>query len=464
MKLTTKKITKFNFYKNSKFSKIKFEYFIPIVLIIITLPLFNRMFMQRNELKYLYIAQNIIKSKNPFVYYLSGKLYTDKPPLFFWIIIFSKFIFRNYYTYGIVIFNIFIESFLLIKLYRFLQIKFDKNIALMSIFITFTGILQYISVIIVRMDIYLSCFIALSLLNFFECYEKNDYQKNWITFIYIGFAFLFKGIVGLLTPLLVIILFKFISSKKYSLKETGFYKGLAIILAFVLFWIIPAYINLGNIFIEEVFFKQLFGRVVKTFVHKRPFYYYFYTLPLTVFPWTVYAVYSVYKSTVLWIKKKNISDFEKFLLIWIFLTLFYLSISSSKLVIYLLPIETPIGILTAMNYKKISFKTKNILFFITFSIFIIASIVMIFSNSRDFIPFKMISIFSLFNIGTISLLLFCKAGKKAGFIFLGLLFPIVTFVAGFNINKINKMTDARNYDSNYIYIEKKIKIKADRRK
>ena len=83
---------------------------------------------------------------------------------------------------------------------------------------------------------------------------------------------------------------------------------------------------------------------------------------------------------------------------------------------------------------------------------------MIFSNSRDFVPFKVISIFSLFNIGMVSLLLFLKAGKKAGFIFLGLLFPIVTFVSGFNINKINKMTDARNYDSNYIYIEKKIKI------
>ena len=255
MKLMTKKIT-------------KFEYFIPIVLILITLPLLNRLFTQRNELKYLYIAQDIIKNKNPFVYYLSGKLYTDKPPLFFWIIIFSKFIFRNYYTYGIVIFNIFIESFLLVKLYRFLKIKFDENIAIMSIFITFTGILQYVSIIIVRMDIYLSCFIALSLLNFFECYEKSDYQKNWITFVYIGFAFLFKGIVGLLTPLLVIILFKFTASKKYSLKEVGFYKGLAIILAFVLFWIIPAYISLGNVFINELFFKQLFGRAVKAFAHK----------------------------------------------------------------------------------------------------------------------------------------------------------------------------------------------------
>ena len=194
---------------------------------------------------------------------------------------------------------------------------------------------------------------------------------------------------------------------------------------------------------------------MKAFAHKRPFYYYFYTLPLTVFPWTVYSVYIMYKSVVLWTKEKNTSDFEKFLLIWIFSTLFYLSVSSSKLVIYLLPIVTPIGILTAINYKKIPFKTKNILFFITVSIFIIASIVMIFSNSRDFVPFKAISIFSLFNIGMISLLLFLKAGKKAGFIFLGLLFPIVTFVAGFNMNKINKMTDARNYDSSYIYIEKK---------
>ena len=459
MKLPTKKITKFNFYKDFKLKRIKikfkFEYFIPIVLILVTLPLFNRMFTQRNELKYLYIAQNIIKNENPFVYYLSGKLYTDKPPLFFWIIILSKFIFRNYYTYGIVIFNIFIESFLLIKLYRFLKIKFDENIAIMSIFITFTGILQYVSVIVVRMDIYLSCFIALSLLNFFECYEKNDYQKNWITFVYIGFAFLFKGIVGLLTPLLVIILFKFTASKKYSLKETGFYKGLSIILAFVLFWIIPAYISLGNIFINELFFKQLFGRAVKAFAHKRPFYYYLYTLPMTVFPWTVYSVYVIYQSVVLWIKEKNTNDFEKFLLIWIFSTLFYLSVSSSKLVIYLLPIVTPIGILTAINYRKIPFETKNILFFITISIFIVASIVMIFSNSRDFVPFKVISIFSLFNIGMVSLLLFLKAGKKAGFIFLGLLFPIVTFVAGFNISKINKMTDARNYDSNYIYIEKK---------
>lgn len=48
MKLPTKKITKFNFYKDFKLKKIKikfkFEYFIPIVLILITLPLFNRMF------------------------------------------------------------------------------------------------------------------------------------------------------------------------------------------------------------------------------------------------------------------------------------------------------------------------------------------------------------------------------------------------------------------------------------
>ena len=56
MKLPTKKITKFNFYKDYKLKRIKikfkFENFIPIVLSLITLPLLNRLFTQRNELKY----------------------------------------------------------------------------------------------------------------------------------------------------------------------------------------------------------------------------------------------------------------------------------------------------------------------------------------------------------------------------------------------------------------------------
>lgn len=460
MKSLTKKITRFDFYKNfnriiSKNIKIKFkfEYLIPIVLILVTLPLFNRMFTPKNELKYLYIAQDIIKNKNPFIYFINEELYTDKPPLFFWIIIMSKFIFRNYYTYGIIFFNVFIESLLLIKLYKFLKIKFGENMAFMSIFITFTAALQYILVIIVRMDIYLSCFIALSLLNFFECYEKNDYEKNWLTFVYMGLSFLFKGVVGLLTPLLVIILFKFVASKRYTFKEIGFYKGLLIVLVFVFFWIIPAYLSVGNVFIDELFTRQLFGRTVKAFTHKRPFYYYLYTLPLTVFPWTVFSVYILYQSVDSWFKKRNLSDFEKFLLIWIFSTLFYLSASSSKLVIYLLPIVAPISILTAINYQNIPLKTKKILFLITIFIFETAAVTMIFINSKDFLPFKTISIFSFFNLGILSLFLFFKLNKKIAFVSLGLLLPIVTFIAGFNMDTINKITKAKNFNSNYVYVE-----------
>ena len=457
MKLSTKKInsqTKFkNFLSQKKKIKFKIEYFIPIILILITLPLLNRLFTPRNELKYLYIAENMIKSGNPFVYFVNGELYTDKPPLYFWIIITSKFIFKNYYTYEIVIFNIFIESLMLIKLYRFLKLKFNIDTALLAIFVTFSGIMQYISVIIIRMDIYLSCLIALSLLNFFECYEKNDYRKNWLTFVYMGLSFLFKGVVGLLTPLLVIILFKFVASKRYTFKEIGFYKGLLIVLVFVFFWIIPAYLSVGNVFIDELFTRQLFGRTVKAFTHKRPFYYYLYTLPLTVFPWTVFSVYILYQSVDSWFKKRNLSDFEKFLLIWIFSTLFYLSASSSKLVIYLLPIVAPISILTAINYQNIPLKTKKILFLITIFIFETAAVTMIFINSKDFLPFKTISIFSFFNLGILSLFLFFKLNKKIAFVSLGLLLPIVTFIAGFNMDTINKITKAKNFNSNYVYVE-----------
>ena len=81
MKLSTKKInsqTKFkNFLSQKKKIKFKIEYFIPIILILITLPLLNRLFTPKNELKYLYIAENMIKSGNPFVYFVNGEYLTS---------------------------------------------------------------------------------------------------------------------------------------------------------------------------------------------------------------------------------------------------------------------------------------------------------------------------------------------------------------------------------------------------
>lgn len=80
--------------------------FIPLILILVTLPLIMRDFTPRDELKYIDISSTMIKTHNFFVQYFNNQMYTDKPPLYFWLIIISRYIFGGFYTYGIVLFNI----------------------------------------------------------------------------------------------------------------------------------------------------------------------------------------------------------------------------------------------------------------------------------------------------------------------------------------------------------------------
>ena len=109
--------------------------FIPLVLILITLPLILRDFTPRDELKYIDISSTMIKTHNFFVQYFNNQMYTDKPPLYFWLIIISRYILGGFYTYGIVLFNIAIESFMLIKLYDFLKKHFNYKASGIIVFL-----------------------------------------------------------------------------------------------------------------------------------------------------------------------------------------------------------------------------------------------------------------------------------------------------------------------------------------
>ena len=62
--------------------------FIPLILFLITIPLIMRDFTPRDELKYIDISNTMIKTHNFFVQYFNNELYTDKPPLYFWMFLY----------------------------------------------------------------------------------------------------------------------------------------------------------------------------------------------------------------------------------------------------------------------------------------------------------------------------------------------------------------------------------------
>ena len=427
MKSVTKNLT----------SEKKLNIIIPIILVIITLPLISRAFTSRNEYRYVEIARSILKNGNPFVYYVDNVLYTDKPPLYFWIMIISRFLFGNYYTYGIVLFNIAIEAFMLIKLNNFLSKKFGQKDSIIMLFLIATSILQYISLILVRMDIFLSSFITITLIEFFECYEMENYRNIYKVYIYTGIAFLFKGPVGVLTPFLVIIIFKFFSRKKYTLRDIKFLKGIGVVLLFILFWIGPAYMTMGIPFLENLFIKQVFARTVSGFVHKQPFYYYIMLFPFIFFPWSIMVIYGTYRYIKDFMEKQKISDLEVFLIIWSLITLFYLSLSSSKLVIYLLPIITPVMILAFIKISKANNSVRNRIYYLTLSFFLCACLSIPFVNGKDFAPYRYITAMSFVATILFSVLLFIKGYRNLSYYSFGMVIIFITIAAGINMSFIN---------------------------
>lgn len=421
------------------------------ILILITIPLIFRVFTPRDELKYVLISENILKSGNPFVFFVNGELYTDKPPLYFYIIILSKFIFGGYYTYGIVLFNIIIETIFIAKIYKFLYKRINKNVALISVYMITASILQYFSLILVRMDIFLSTFITLALINFYECYEKNNYKNIYKFYIFTGFAFLFKGLVGILTPLFVILFFKFFASKKYTMKNIKIFQGILIIILFILFWILPAYLTFGNKFIQDLLFKQVYSRTITAFVHKHSFYYYLEIFPAIFFPWSVATIYTIFNYFKIIYQKKTISDLEKFLILWVLITVLYLSFAKSKLVIYLLPVIPAMLILTAITLSKAEKKIKSRITMITILIFSIIPISLIFIKSKDFIPFKMYAIICISVVALISDILFIFNHKKLSYLILGLLFPVTALIIGIKINYINEKIGYKEHEKKMKY-------------
>lgn len=87
------------------FTIMKIErYFLLFILVIPVLIL--RDFTPNNELKYLSIVDEALRDGHIFTFYNQGELYADKPPLYFWLFMLSKWIWGEYNMFSLSLFSI----------------------------------------------------------------------------------------------------------------------------------------------------------------------------------------------------------------------------------------------------------------------------------------------------------------------------------------------------------------------
>ncbi len=322
---------KTNYFNKKELSIILFGLilFIPSLLL--------RDYTPGNELKYIGIAKDMLKNGSVFVLRDLGELYSDKPPLYFWLINASKAVTGGYHIWAIGLFSAIPSIAIAVIMYRWGKKHIGEKNSFLASLMLITTIFYFGASVVLRMDMLMALFILLSLYSFFLYYEdpvKNLGKKNWI-YIYVALAVFTKGPAGLIIPLVAILAFLALEKNLKFLKELSLIRGLALILAFFLVWFTLLIREGGKEYLYLLTVKQTVGRGVNAFAHKRPFYYYLANIWGNTFPWPFIYMGSIGYGSF---KFKKLNTFERFMFSAIVSTILVFSSFSSKLDIYLIPI------------------------------------------------------------------------------------------------------------------------------
>lgn len=186
---------------------------------------------------------------------------------------------------------------------------------------------------------------------------SNSEQRNWMLLCWAGMALsvLSKGLIGLLIPGAVLVLYTLFS------RDWSIWKRLHLVLGLILFFLITVpwfvLISLKNPEFPQFFFiHEQFQRFTSK-IHNRygPPYYFVPILILGIVPWLGVMFQSLWNAAR---ESHTVSGFQpkKMLLIWSIFIFVFFSISDSKLPSYILPIFPALALLIACHLDKASSK------------------------------------------------------------------------------------------------------------
>lgn len=312
----------------------RFRYLLYAILLLAVY--FFRDYTPANELKYLSIVDEALRNNTWFTFYNHGEIYADKPPLYFWLMMLSRMITGGHHMEVIALFSILPSIGVMIVMGKWMKAKHTSHNSIVSeLLLLTTGLFSGAS-LVVRMDMLMTFFIVMSLYTFFRIYESKSrpYEKYMLP-VYIFLAVFSKGAMGFLIPVVSIVSFLIVKRK---IREIGRYLGWrqwSVMIVLFAAWFFCVYLEGGNAYLNNLVFKQTVSRGVNSFHHKESFWFYFRRMFITFAPWTLLYIVLIGQG----IKKRVIrGNIRLFFAVVIVSNIIVLSLISSKLDIYMLPI------------------------------------------------------------------------------------------------------------------------------
>jgi len=329
--------------------------------VLITVSLYVRPLIPVDETRYAAVAWEMWVREDFLVPYLNGETYSHKPPLLFWLMQLSWWLFGvNDWSLRLIsplfsLATLFLSGAVARTLWP------DRRQVAELTPLVFLGFFFWIVYSTLTMfDVMLAFFALLGIYSLLKLAYSGLSLKYWVLLgIAIGGGVLSKGPVILLHLLPVALLAPWwlLRSQTVNFRWIHWYAGLlsAILIgaAIALCWAIPAGIAGGESYRNAIFLGQTSGRLVKSFAHQLPWWWYLEILPVLLLPWLFLK--PVWAGSM----KFNLQDSGiRFCLAWALPVFIAFSLVSGKRIHYLLPLIPALALLLARAADEITDRSR----------------------------------------------------------------------------------------------------------
>ena len=317
----------------------------------------NRALWYSDEVRYANAYQSMVQNNDWLVLTLNGVPYPDKPPVYFWFLrlldVMTPADMPTVFFLGSALSGLL----LLFATYALARtLDFGKTVSLAAILILLANFFLAALFHYYRMDLLFSAFIIAAHCCFFRAFAGQP-QKQWgmAGFALAGIATLIKGPLGFILPVLTLLTWLIWRGGIKKIFSAAFFIGLGIMVAMILSWMLgvmqvegPSYL------LDTVIGMHVIKRATHTFHHQEAWHFYFIVLPLAWLPWTLLPITRAIRKKIsllplrtIWVRRGTENQAASFLWCMFLGTFVLLSSLSGKVAIYILPVFSPLAILSA---------------------------------------------------------------------------------------------------------------------
>ena len=293
----------------------------------------------------------------------------DKPILFYWLMALS------YRLFGINEFGARFSSAamgvaLVWMTYRFVRALRGPRAGLICALILATSIEMIGLAHSAITDMTLTFFVSLALFGFFQGYAAAEPEKKrwgyWGCFIGMALAVLTKGLIGIVFPGAIILLFVLLTGRlPVVLKEARPVSGTLLFMAVALPWYLMEFSVNGLEFFQAFFIKHHFTRYMEVVSgHRGPFYYFVLVVLIGFFPWSALFPAALYQAIPRNLKGLRTQSPDRqialFALLWFAVIFIFFSASKTKLPNYIATLFPAMAILVGLWWEERSASDRSL--------------------------------------------------------------------------------------------------------